>query len=64
MTYEQSIAYFGTISEMARALGVKPPSISEWKDGIPETRQYQIELATKGKLKADVPALRVGRKAA
>jgi DNA-binding transcriptional regulator YdaS (Cro superfamily) len=64
MNYEQSIEYFGTESEMARALGVKPPSVSEWKRGIPETRQYQIELATKGKLKADRPALRISKKAA
>lgn len=64
MTYEQSITYFGTLSKMARALGVKPASVSEWKNGIPETRQYQIELATKGILKADEPALRTEKKKA
>lgn len=58
MNYDQSIKFFGTQSEMARALGVEPPSVCEWKNGIPITRQYQIELATKGKLKADIPALR------
>lgn len=64
MNYTQAIAHFGTESALARALGVKPPSVSEWKDGIPITRQYQIELATKGKLKADIPALRTRKKAA
>lgn len=49
---------------MARSLGIKPPSVYEWKVGIPLTRQYQIELATNRKLKADKPALRVPRKAA
>lgn len=58
MTYEQAIEFFGTQSKMARALGVEPPSVAEWKSGIPMRRQYQIELATKGKLKADIPALR------
>lgn len=64
MTYDQSIKFFGTQSEMARALGVEPPSVYEWKNGIPLVRQYQIELATKGKLKADVPALRKNQKKA
>lgn len=64
MTYEQAIKYFGTESEIARSLGVKPPSVSEWKDGIPIGRQYQIELATKGRLKADIPALRKNKMAA
>ena len=66
MTFDQALSHFGTIPDMALALGVKSPSIYEWKrDGaIPETRQYQIELATKGRLKADFPALRIGRKAA
>lgn len=66
MTFDQALSHFGTIHDMAIALGVKSPSIYEWKRGgaIPETRQYQIELATKGRLKADFPALRVGRKAA
>ena len=63
MNYDQSIKFFGTQSEMARALGVEPPSVSEWKSGIPLIRQYQIELATKGELKADVPALRTKRAA-
>ena len=58
MTYDQAIAYFGTAAQMARMLGVKPPSVSEWKDGIPMGRQYQIEKATNGALVADLPALR------
>lgn len=56
MTYDQAIAYFGSPSAMARALRVRPPSVMEWKSGIPELRQYQIELASQGRLKADLPA--------
>lgn len=66
MTFDQALSHFGTIPDMALALGVKSPSVYEWKrDGvIPKNRQYQIELATKGKLKADVPALHKNQKKA
>lgn len=60
MTPKDALKFFGSKAEMARALGVQPPSVSEWfeNDEIPQGRQYQIELATRGKLKADEPALR------
>ena len=41
-------------SELAAILKVTRPAISQWKvSGIPETRQWQIQILTKGKLKAD-----------
>lgn len=60
MTPAQALEFFGTKVEIARVLGVQPPSVSEWFDDdcIPEGRQYQLELATDGKLKADAPANR------
>lgn len=54
MNYSDLINFFGSQSKAARALNVKPPSVHQWKDdGIPETRQYQIEVLTNGALKAD-----------
>lgn len=52
--------HFGTQAEIARVLGCKQPSVAEWfdKGEVPEGRQYQLELATAGKLKADKPANR------
>jgi hypothetical protein len=60
MTVDELIAHFGSVSATARALGVKDPSVSEWKATgvVPELRQYQAEIASGGKLKADTPALR------
>lgn len=56
MSYAQLIAFYGTQAEAARILGLKPPSVAEWKKkGIPLPRQAQYELQTKGKLKADRP---------
>lgn len=60
MTTDQALQYFGSIPRLARALGVAPASVYDWLNAgaIPEVRQYQIELATTGALKADKPALR------
>jgi DNA-binding transcriptional regulator YdaS (Cro superfamily) len=64
MTYQQAISHFGTPAAMARALGVDRASVAEWREKIPEGRQYQIQIATGGKLKADKPALRTEKVAA
>lgn len=47
-------------AEIARALGVQPPSVAEWFDRglVPEGRQYQVQLASGGRLVADKPPLR------
>lgn len=66
MTVDELISFFGSISATARALGVKDPSVSEWRATgvVPELRQYQAELATNGRLKADKPAHRAPTRAA
>lgn len=55
MTYEEAIQHYQTQSALAKALGIKGPSVAEWKANgtIPLTRQYQIEVLSGGKLKAD-----------
>lgn len=54
------ISFFRTATGVARALGCAPSTVAEWvaSDQVPEGRQYQAELATNGRLKADQPALR------
>jgi hypothetical protein len=58
MTPQQVLDYYGTQAEIARVLGCKQPSVAEWfdKNEVPEGRQYQLEIASGGKLKADKPA--------
>lgn len=60
MTADELISFFGGVAATARALGVKDPSVSEWKATgvVPELRQYQAEIASGGQLKADKPACR------
>jgi len=56
MTFAQLIQHYGSQASAARALGIKPPSVAEWKeDGIPLPRQAQYEIMTKGKLRAERP---------
>lgn len=53
MTYDQLIAHYGSQAETARALGLKQPSIAEWKQAtIPYDRQCQIQINTGGRLLA------------
>lgn len=60
MTPNAVIEHFGSITKTAQALGIKPPSVCEWltRGRVPEVRQYQIEQATGGMLRAERPALR------
>lgn len=53
MKLSEAIAHFGTEAEMARKLGIKPQAVYQWDGKVPMARQYQIQLMTKGKLKAD-----------
>jgi DNA-binding transcriptional regulator YdaS (Cro superfamily) len=61
MTPNEALQYFRTKTKIGMALGLAPSTVSEWFEigYIPEGRQYQIELATNGDLKADKPACRI-----
>lgn len=58
MKPSEALKFFGSVAEIARACGCEQPSVSEWfaKNQIPDGRQYQIQLMTKGALLADKPA--------
>jgi len=52
MKLSEAVAHFGTEAEMARKLGISPQAVYQWNGKVPMSRQYQIQLITKGKLKA------------
>lgn len=53
MTKSEIVEYFGGVQQVADALGITYQSVREWpEDRVPEGRQYQIQVLTKGKLKA------------
>lgn len=63
MTKDEAIKHFGSVGAVAAALGIKQPSVSDWGE-IPPYRQLQLEILTKGKLKADQKAFPSGRRVA
>lgn len=52
MTKDQVLAHFGGQTATAKALGVSQPSVSAWRDPLPELRQLEVERLTGGKLRA------------
>ncbi|MCH7419613.1 Cro/CI family transcriptional regulator [Pseudomonas mosselii] len=52
MTKSQAIQHYGSISALAKALGVSYEAIRQWSV-VPELRQYQLERITNGELKAE-----------
>jgi DNA-binding transcriptional regulator YdaS (Cro superfamily) len=57
MKTKDAIRYFGTQDALAKALGIKQSAVGQWPERVPELRQLQLELLTKGELKAD-PAVK------
>ena len=53
MLTKDAIAHFNdSQAELARALGIKPQSITDWGETVPKLRQLQLERITSGALKA------------
>lgn len=55
MTLDDLVQKFGNKGQISLALGMSYSRIANWfyKGYIPQITQYQIEVLTKGKLKAD-----------
>jgi hypothetical protein len=53
MTTKEAIKHYGSIKALADALKVWPQTIYQWGERPPMSRQYELELKTKGELKAD-----------
>ena len=52
MTLKEAVDHFGSKKALADSLGLVRSTITNWGDEIPDVRQYQIQVITKGKLKA------------
>jgi DNA-binding transcriptional regulator YdaS (Cro superfamily) len=51
-TLDDVLTHFGGTVKLADALGIKHQAISQWRGGIPVGRAFQIQVLTKGKIKA------------
>jgi hypothetical protein len=46
------IEHFGSVKAAAKALGLTSQAVSMWPETVPKTRQWQIDVLTEGKLRA------------
>ena len=53
VTLQEVLKYYGGVRNLAKELGVSTQVIYTWTDRPPLGRQYEIEVKTNGKLKAD-----------
>ncbi len=53
MTTDEVVDYFETQEAVAKALGITQSAVSQWDDRPPMLRQYQIQVLTRGELRAD-----------
>lgn len=53
MTTKQAIDHYGSIKALADVLGIWPQVIYRWGDKPPMARQYELQVKTNNKLKAD-----------
>ena len=52
MKKSEAIKHFGTATKLAKALGITKSAVSLWPEKIPRGRAFEIQVLTKGKLKA------------
>lgn len=52
MKTDQAVRHFGSVTALARALGISHQAVCQWGDDVPELRAYQIERLTDGALAA------------
>ena len=53
MKTKEAIKYFGSVKRLADVLGIWPQVIYTWGEEPPMARQYELEVKTKGDLKAE-----------
>ena len=58
MSYDELLENYGGLSKAARALGISKQTVHRWKAaGIPFEAQFNIQIKTKGRLKAGAPSM-------
>lgn len=57
MTTKEALDYFEGMKGLSRFLDVYPQAIYKWGDYPPLAKQYELEVRTKGQLKAEQGAV-------
>ncbi len=45
--------FFGSKKKLAEALGIQPSAVTMWGELVPQSRQYQIQVLSKGRFQVD-----------
>ncbi|MFW5407213.1 Cro/CI family transcriptional regulator [Pectobacterium brasiliense] len=53
MKTKDVIEYFGGIKALCRQLELHRSAVYQWGDEVPASRQYELEVKTRGALKSD-----------
>ena len=53
MKTQTAIKHFGSVKKLAKFLDIWPHVIYRWGDEVPKARAYELEVKTKGELKAE-----------
>lgn len=53
MRTQDAVAHFGSVIKLAEALGIHRSAVYQWQDTVPIGRAYQIEVLTRGALRAN-----------
>lgn len=53
MKKDNVVSYFGSVGNVAKALGISHASVSGWGEVIPKGRAFEIQALTAEKLKVD-----------
>lgn len=53
MTTDEIMRHYRTQEAVADALGISQAAVSQWGERPPMLRQYQIQVLTRGELRAD-----------
>ena len=49
MKTEDAVKQFGSVRQLANAIGVTEQAVYKWGENVPELRRYQIEALAKEK---------------
>ncbi|CZW29671.1 MULTISPECIES: Cro/CI family transcriptional regulator [Enterobacter cloacae complex] len=53
MKKDDVVSYFGSVGNVAKALGISHASVSGWGEVIPKGRAFEIQALTSEELKVD-----------
>lgn len=58
MDYSTIVSHFGGVTKAAKALGLPITTVHSWKRiGVPYPRQCQVQVETRGRLRAQRPVV-------